>query len=147
MGVGAGMGNTPTVGQCVPGPFRAGKGQKAGVMWGWEAKGQGCQREQDGWPGTSQAPPTAAPPTPPPPASGHSLGSIVSTKLLSQYNPSVFTLTGRGWQHPLGPSATGIFKLFFHGSAVSAVKTSYFAPKAPKQCGPGGLCPGVQERS
>lgn len=144
MGVGAGMGNTPFVGQHVPGPLGAGKGRKAGVMWGWGAKGQGCQREQDGRPGTSQASPTAAPA---PSAAGHSLGNIVSTNLLSQYNPSVFTLTGRGWQYPLGPLAMGIFKLSFHGSAVCAVKTSYFVPKAQKQCGPGGLCPGVQERS
>lgn len=61
MGVGTGMGNTPSVGQCVPGPLGAEKGQKAGVMWGRGAKEQGCQREQDGRPGTSQASPTAAP--------------------------------------------------------------------------------------
>lgn len=61
MQVGTGMGNTLSVGQRVPGPFGAGKGQKAGVMWGQGAKGQRCQREQDGRLGTSQASPTAAP--------------------------------------------------------------------------------------
>ena len=144
MQVGMGMGNTPSVGQRVPGPFGAGKGQKAGVMWGQGAKGQRCQREQDGRPGTSQASPTAAPT---PPAAGQSLANIVSTKLLSQYNPSVFILTCHGWQYPLGPSAVGICKLSFHGSAVCAVKTSYFVPKAQKQYGPSGLCPGIQDRS
>lgn len=84
---------------------------------------------------------------PRPPAAGQGLASIVNTKLFSQYNPSVFILTCRGWQYPLGPLAMGICKLSFHGSGVCAVKTSYFVPKAQKQCGPSGLCPGVQDRS
>lgn len=104
-------------------------------IWGWEgtegwcdvgagAKGQRCQRESRTG-GRDITGLYGCPPS----SSWASLANIVSTKLLSQYNPSVFILWRHGWQYPLGPSAVGICKLSFHGSAVCAVKTSYFVPK------------------